>query len=482
MNPQSDLLCLLSPASRVPQHHPLRQVKVLVDEVLRDLSPLFNEMYAELGRPSIPPERLLKAKVLQALYPIRSEVLLVEALDYSLLFRWFLDLNLLNPIWDNSTFSQNQTRLLQHRTAELFFARTVGLAREHGWVSDAPFTVDGTLIDAWASLKSFQPKTGPKPPTDGDAGNPCMDFHGERRRNATHESTTDPEARLLRKGQGKEAKRCFGLHALMENRHGLCVQAQVTSATGAARGARPSGRSKPAQLCGIRIPCVFVDKCKGDRQAGTMAVMPGAQGGSTFLRPEAFDEGKELVALALGEGLQIVEDEENFEGTEGFEKEPGPLGVGGFLEVGELQLAGRFGLMIFVVENFLLTELAGGAAGHFRDKGALRSSKGERNARAAGSHLNGGASKATGAWQAASGTGSGEGRSSRAGKLAGHRWGRGRPDSRVVRGLLPRQMEITNGYGRGEAGSGIKAALPELKARRPRPAPCSRRTSRRPGA
>jgi transposase len=232
VNPQSEMLCLLSPESRVPQHHPLRQVKVLVDEVLRDLSPLFDEMYAELGRPSIPPERLLKAKLLQALYTIRSEVLLVEALDYNLLFRWFLDLNLLDPIWDNSTFSQNQTRLLQHRTAELFFARIVGLAREHGWVSEAHFTVDGTLIDAWASLKSFQPKTGPKPPTDGDASNPSVDFHGERRSNATHASTTDREARLLRKGQGKEAKLCFGLHALMENRHGLCVQAEVTSATG----------------------------------------------------------------------------------------------------------------------------------------------------------------------------------------------------------------------------------------------------------
>jgi len=232
VNPQSEMLCLLSPESRVPQHHPLRQVKALVDAVLRDLSPLFDEMYAELGRPSIPPERLLKAKVLQALYTLRSEVLLVEALDYNLLFRWFLDLNLLDPIWDNSTFSQNQNRLLQHRTAELFFARIVGLAREHGWVSDAHFTVDGTLIDAWASLKSFQPKTGTKPPTAGDPGNPSVDFHGQRRSNATHESTTDREARLLRKSQGKEAKLCFGLHALMENRHGLCVQAEVTSATG----------------------------------------------------------------------------------------------------------------------------------------------------------------------------------------------------------------------------------------------------------
>lgn len=152
----------------MPLDHPLRPIKRLVDQVLRDLSPLFDEMYAELGRPSIPPERLLKAKVLQALCTVRSEALLMEALDYNLLFRWFLDLNLLDPVWDASTFSQNQQRLLQHQTAELFFARIVGLAHEHDWVSDAHFTVDGTLVDAWASLKSFQPKTGPPPPTDGE--------------------------------------------------------------------------------------------------------------------------------------------------------------------------------------------------------------------------------------------------------------------------------------------------------------------------
>jgi transposase len=232
VNPQADLFCLISPESRVPKDHPLRRVKRLVDEVLRDLSPLFEEMYAKEGRPSIPPERLLKAKMLQALYTIRSENLLIEALEYNLLFRWFLDLNLMDPIWDNSTFTKNQERLLRHQTAELFFARIVGLAREHGWVSDEHFTVDGTLIEAWASLKSFQPKRGPQNPTDGDPGNPSVDFHGQARSNATHESTTDAEAQLARKGRGKEARLCFGLHALMENRHGLCVQAQITSAHG----------------------------------------------------------------------------------------------------------------------------------------------------------------------------------------------------------------------------------------------------------
>jgi transposase len=226
------MLCLISPESRVPKGHPLRRIKKLTDAVLADLSPVFDEMYAELGRPSIPPERLLKAKVLQALYTVRSENLLIEALDYNLLFRWFLDFNLTDPVWDNSTFTKNQHRLLEHRAAELFFARVVALAREHGWASDAHFTVDGTLIDAWAGLKSFQPKDGPKNPGDGDTGNPSVDFHGEKRSNATHQSTTDPEAQLARKGRGKEARLCFGLHALMENRNGLCVQAMITTAHG----------------------------------------------------------------------------------------------------------------------------------------------------------------------------------------------------------------------------------------------------------
>ncbi len=229
---QGEMLCLISPESRVPVDHPLRRIKRLVDAALKDLSPVFDDMYAKEGRPSIPPERLLKAKVLQALYTVRSEKLLVEALDYNLLFRWFLDFNLMEPVWDNSTFTKNQQRLLEHRVAELFFAQVVAMAREHGWTSDAHFTVDGTLIDAWASLKSFQPKDGPKNPSDGDPGNPLVDFHGQKRSNTTHQSSTDPESRLARKGRGKEAKLCFGLHALMENRNGLCVQALVTTAHG----------------------------------------------------------------------------------------------------------------------------------------------------------------------------------------------------------------------------------------------------------
>ena len=231
VDPQADMLALISPESVVPREHPLRRIKPLVDRVLRDLSPLFDEMYVEWGRPSIPPERLLKAKLLQAFYTVRSENLLVESLHYNLLFRWFLDLNMTEPIWDNSTFSKNQERLLQHQTADLFFSSVVELAHSHGWVSDEHFTVDGTLIEAWASLKSFQPKGQAVEPKDDDRGNPTVDFKGQKRSNQTHQSQTDPAAKLMRKGPGKEAKLSYGMHALMENRHGLCVQVSVTAST-----------------------------------------------------------------------------------------------------------------------------------------------------------------------------------------------------------------------------------------------------------
>jgi transposase len=231
VDPQSNMFSLLSPESVVPRNHPLRAIRKLLDAALRDLSPLFDEMYAEMGRPSIPPERLLKAKVLQALYTIRSETLLVESFQYNFLFRWFLDLNMTDPVWDHSVFSKNQERLLRHHTADLFFATVVGLAQEQGWVSDEHFSVDGTLIQAWASLKSFAPKDGAAKKTDDDPGNPSVDFKGQKRSNATHQSTTDPQAQLMRKGAGQEAKLTYGFHALMENRHGLCVQMEVTSAT-----------------------------------------------------------------------------------------------------------------------------------------------------------------------------------------------------------------------------------------------------------
>ncbi len=230
---EPEFLALFSPSQAVPKEHPLRVIKPIVDQILREMNPLFDEMYAEEGRPSIPPERLLKAQLLIALYSVRSRNLFAEQLNYNLLFRWFLDMDLTEPGFDDSTFSKNQERLLRHAVANQFFHEVVAHARLQNYVSDDHFTVDGTLIEAWASLKSFKSKTEPEKPKEpgDDAGNPTVDFHGEKRCNQTHQSTTDPEARLYKKSKGKEAKLCFGAHVLMENRHGLCVDFRVESAT-----------------------------------------------------------------------------------------------------------------------------------------------------------------------------------------------------------------------------------------------------------
>jgi transposase len=233
---QPELVCLISPESVVPAGHPIRTIKAQVDTVLRRMSGVFDRMYAEQGRPSIPPERLLKAKILIALFSVRSENLLVEQLHYNLLYRWFLDLDLTETVFDNSTFSKNQQRLMEHEAAQIFFAQVVDLAREQGWVSDEHFSVDGTLIEAWASMKSFTPKTQTPVLTDEDPGNPAVDFRGAKRSNATHQSTTDPEARLKKKSAGQEAKLCYALHALMENRSGLYVDLRVSSAVGVSEG------------------------------------------------------------------------------------------------------------------------------------------------------------------------------------------------------------------------------------------------------
>jgi len=227
--PQVNVTCLINVETMIPVEHPIRTIKRLLNEVLRKMDGHFEEMYAANGRPSIPPERLLMAKVLMALYSIRSERQLCERLQYDLLFRWFLDLNPDEATFDHSTFSQNQRRLLRHQVADLFFAEVVWLAKGRGWVSDQHFSVDATLIEAWASLKSFKPKQDDR--DDGD-GNGWADFKGEKRRNDTHESTTDPEAKLVRKGDGREAKLAFAGHATMENRHGLCVLFEVKPAAG----------------------------------------------------------------------------------------------------------------------------------------------------------------------------------------------------------------------------------------------------------
>lgn len=233
-DPQVTMLAFVDLEARVPPDHPLRTVKDLADKALAVLSPEFDRMYSDVGRPSIPPERLLKASLLIALYSVRSERAFCEELDYNLLFRWFLDMNLMEPSFDPTVFTKNRKRLLRHHVGQSLFDQVVMEADRCSLLSDEHFTVDGTLIEAAASLKSFKPKDGPPPSDDGDPGNPSVDFHGERRSNVTHQSTTDPEARLFRKGKGKEAKLVFMAHALMENRNGILTDFQVSRATGTA--------------------------------------------------------------------------------------------------------------------------------------------------------------------------------------------------------------------------------------------------------
>jgi transposase len=206
----------------------------LADAALAQLSPRFDEMYSAVGRPSIPPERLLKASLLMALYTVRSERMFCEQLDYNLLFRWFLEMDVSEPSFDHSTFSRNRARLLEHAVADEFFRAVVAEARALQLLSDEHFTVDGTLIEAWASLKSFRRKdAGPHEPPD-DRGNPAVNFRGERRSNATHQSATDPEAKLAKKGPGKEAKLCYSANALMEHRNTLLIDFRIEPADGSA--------------------------------------------------------------------------------------------------------------------------------------------------------------------------------------------------------------------------------------------------------
>jgi len=234
---QEAMFSYLSPEQRVPPDHPLRTIRTLVDEVLHELSPTFEALYAAGGRPSIPPEHLLRALLLQVLYTVRSERLLLEQLNYNLLFRWFVGLNMDEPVWDHSTFSKNRERFLVGDVAQAFFARVLAAAQRRNLVSDEHFTVDATLLEAWAGMKSFRRRDEPPMPPPDDPGNPTVDFHGERRSNATHASTTDPEARLARKGKGRESKLCYLGHVVIENRHGLVVQAQATIVTGTAETA-----------------------------------------------------------------------------------------------------------------------------------------------------------------------------------------------------------------------------------------------------
>ena len=230
---QQAMFSYISPEARVPKEHPLRPIQIMVDNALYDLAPLFKEMYSHTGRPSIPPEQILRALLLQVFYSIRSERMLVEQLEYNLLFRWFVGLSMDDKVWDHSVFSKTRDRLIQHDVATQFFDIIRRQAERADLLSNEHFTVDGTLIEAWASMKSFRPKDDQDPPTSGGR-NSEVDFKGQQRKNDTHQSTTDPEARLLKKGKGKEAKLCFMGHALMENRSGLIVDSRLTQATGTA--------------------------------------------------------------------------------------------------------------------------------------------------------------------------------------------------------------------------------------------------------
>ena len=259
---QTNFLCTLNVEKRIPKGHPIREVKRLVGEVFGEMDRHFDELYSEVGRDSIPPERVLGAKVLMALYSVRSERQFCERLQYDLLFQWFLDINPDEPqaCFDATTFAKNAPRLLAHQTAEKFFGVVVELARRHGWVSNEHFSVDGSLIEAWASMKSFRPKDEPRDGPGG--GNRWQDFHGEKRRNDTHQSTTDPEARLIKKSVGREAKLSFALHAGMENRNGLCVALTVRQATGPGTSESQVGAEVVAHLQarGHGIKTVGADK------------------------------------------------------------------------------------------------------------------------------------------------------------------------------------------------------------------------------
>jgi transposase len=250
---QDAMFSYVSAEQRVPTEHPLRPLRAMMDDILKEMSPRFAKLYADTGRPSIPPERLLRALLLQILYTVRSERLLMEQLNYNLLFRWFVGMDMDEVVWNHAVFSKNRERLLNEEVAEVFFQRV--LERAKPYLSDEHFTVDGTLIEAWASHKSFRPKDGGERPS---ANGREVDFHGERRSNETHQSTTDPDARLYKKSQGSEAKMGYLGHALMENRHGLLVDTMVTLADGTAE--RDAALLMASQIPGVKPVTLGGDK------------------------------------------------------------------------------------------------------------------------------------------------------------------------------------------------------------------------------
>jgi transposase len=254
---QADMYSYVSPEARVRGDHPLRAIRKMADEALQNMTERFEAMYAKTGRPSIPPEKLLRAQLIQMLYSIRSERLLMEEVDYNMLFRWFVGMNLDEPVWDATVFTKNRNRLLEGDVAREFLSEVVKQAQAKGLTSDEHFTVDGTLIEAWASLKSFQRKDENNQPPD-DPGNPTVDFHGEKRSNQTHESTTDPDALLARKGSGKEAKLSYNGNLLTENRNGLIVNTEVFPANGLAE--RAAAMALLEQIQGDHRVTVGADK------------------------------------------------------------------------------------------------------------------------------------------------------------------------------------------------------------------------------
>jgi transposase len=291
---QTSMWAFVSIEERIPIEHPLRRIKKLADQQLVKLSGVFNRMYSQVGRPSVAPERVLKSLLLMALYSVRSERQLCEQLRYNLLFRWFLDMELEEESFDATVFSKNRERLLEHEVGRLFFETVVKQAREANLISDDHFSVDGTLIEAWASLKSFRPKgedqSRDKDP--GDPGNRWVDFHGEKRSNDTHESKSDPESLLARKGPGKEAKLCYGAHALMENRNGLLVDLKVTQATGTAERDAAEEMIKRQRQKGVKVKSLgadknydtrdFVDFLRGRKIAPHVAANTKRKGGSAI--------------------------------------------------------------------------------------------------------------------------------------------------------------------------------------------------------
>lgn len=265
---QQAIFTLVTPAQVVPADHPIRRIKELADAELAKLSPVFDEMYSDVGRPSIPPETLLKSCLLIALFSVRSERQFCEQLGYNLLFRWFLDQTLNDEPFDHTVFAKNKDRMLESEVARKFFDGIVQEAKKAHLLSAEHFTVDGTLIEAWASLKSFVPKNGPKkkdqPPPE-DPGNPTVDFHGEKRSNKTHQSTTDPEAMLAKKAKGKEAKLSFSTNVLMENRNGLLVDIRVEKADGYAERRATLEMIPRADERGIKVRTLGADKAYDEK-------------------------------------------------------------------------------------------------------------------------------------------------------------------------------------------------------------------------